>query len=327
MTRGGRPMAAVLALFAAGSAATCQPSDLGQPDQNVPPLPDGLLAFLEADTTSAQRVVEDGVFYYDVRTEKGPWAVHLVSADLARCELELLVVPAVDEDADRQRMTVTEMTPNGTVVPLAGVNGDFFMENGLPLGPEVTLEAPRRVSSRPALSWSARRVPWIGSPSREAGVMVLGPDTVGPAAAVAQQADSAAQAGSASQTARPVQVMGGYPELLAEGARVSDLENSFAADRHPRTAVGYDSDVGRLWLVVVDGRRSASVGMTLPELTDLLLSAGADEALNLDGGGSSTIWVGEIGVANSPSDSSGERPVGNSLWLVRDGRSCPNEDG
>jgi len=101
--------------------------------------------------------------------------------------------------------------------------------------------------------------------------------------------------------------------------------NGCAADREPGTAVGFDSDAQRLWLVVVDGRRGSSVGMTLHELTDRRLSAGADEALNLDGGGSSTIWVDGVGVANSPSDSSGERQVGNSLWLVRDGRSCSGD--
>ena len=87
-----------------------------------------------------------------------------------------------------------------------------------------------------------------------------------------------------------MQVIGGYPVLLTGGVARGDLgvaeRPSFAAVRHPRTAVGFDSRGSLLWLVVVDGRQAPwSAGMSLPELTDLLRALGADEALNLDGGG------------------------------------------
>jgi exopolysaccharide biosynthesis protein len=120
--------------------------------------------------------------------------------------------------------------------------------------------------------------------------------------------------------------VGGYPELLDGGARVGDLAVSerpaFAASRHPRTAVAWDADEGRLWLVVVDGRRPPhSLGMTLPELATLLEALGAEEGLNLDGGGSSVMVV--LGTPrNRPSDETGERPVVNALALVRDAAAC-----
>ena len=75
--------------------------------------------------------------------------------------------------------------------------------------------------------------------------------------------------------------------------------------------------------MVVDGRQAPrSAGMSLPELTDLMAALGADEALNLDGGGSSAMALrGRI--VNRPSDATGERTVANSLWVVRSGDGCP----
>ena len=75
-------------------------------------------------------------------------------------------------------------------------------------------------------------------------------------------------------------------------------------------------------MVVVDGRQAPhSVGMTLPEVTALLEALGATEALNLDGGGSSTMVVGRV-ARNHPSDEAGERPVVNALSLTRNTAVC-----
>ena len=299
-------LAAALAASLAGCANEPEWASVG-----VPPLPAAAETLLAPDTVRGESLRE-GVHYRYRWSPKGPWAVHLVSADLTRCDLQLRVVPAVEEDgSDRRRMTVTEMRPSGSVVPVAGVNGDFFMEGGLPIGPEVTA-GTRRASSRPAFVWTARRTLWIGPGERNGRVMVFGADTVG---------GPDHEGGSGE-----VQVVGGYPELLDGGLRVGDLATgarpAFAAARHPRTAVGYDNETALLWLAVVDGRQEPySDGMTLPELADLLESLGVDEALNLDGGGSSAMSLGTR-LANRPSDMGGERRVGNSLWLVEDASGC-----
>ena len=105
--------------------------------------------------------------------------------------------------------------------------------------------------------------------------------------------------------------IGGGPTLVEEGkARHWDGEIS----RHPRTAVGWNKNY--IFLVEVDGRqRSLSVGMTFDELTQYLMKLGCEEAINLDGGGSATMWV--LGnVMNSPSQGQ-ERPAANSLILVQ----------
>ncbi len=83
----------------------------------------------------------------------------------------------------------------------------------------------------------------------------------------------------------------------------------------PRTAVGY-TETGELLLVVVDGRQQASSGMTLLELADLFIGLGAVEALNLDGGGSSTL-VAAGTLVTRPEGGTFERQVASALVLAR----------
>jgi len=277
------------------------------------PLPSAALSQLAPDSLR-ERVLTEGAVYRFVWSARGPWAIHLVSAELSRCDLDLVVVPATGPDgATRTRSAVTRMRPAAPLEALVGVNGDFFrLDNGAPLGSEVT-ESTTRLSTRPALAWDAERVPWIGVPVQADDRMAFGPDTVAP---------GGANGG--------IHVVGGDPELLDGGSVVADLavtdRPSFAAARHPRTAVGFDTEAGLLWLVVVDGRQPPhSAGMTLPELANLFLWLGADEALNLDGGGSSVMSLGAR-IVNRPSDAEGERPVANSVWLVRDPRGCAAPD-
>jgi hypothetical protein len=102
----------------------------------------------------------------------------------------------------------------------------------------------------------------------------------------------------------------GDPMLLA-GGKV--LANPAVTNRAPRTAVGFAGS--RVWFVVVDGRQPATaVGMSHHELAGLMQRLGCTDALNLDGGGSSTLWY-EGKVMNQPSDSA-PRPVGNALVLL-----------
>jgi len=82
-----------------------------------------------------------------------------------------------------------------------------------------------------------------------------------------------------------------------------------ATARHPRSAIGLSADERSLLIVAVDGRQDHSRGVTLEELGKLMQSLGAHQALNLDGGGSTTLVVkdpdtGVFAVANKPSESS-----------------------
>lgn len=105
--------------------------------------------------------------------------------------------------------------------------------------------------------------------------------------------------------------IGGGPTLVHEG-QVRKW-TSFQL-RHPRTALGYNKDY--IFLVVVDGRQHGlSVGMTFPELAAYMAKLGCTEAMNLDGGGSATLWAfGEV--MNSPCEGR-ERPAPNALVVVQ----------
>ena len=103
--------------------------------------------------------------------------------------------------------------------------------------------------------------------------------------------------------------------ILRDGVRVSKDD----VELHPRTAIGIDHDTGQLLLVVMDGRSESSSGMTMKEMAKLFERLGAEDALNLDGGGSSIMVArqadGSLAVLNSPSDGH-PRPVANGLEVT-----------
>ncbi len=111
-------------------------------------------------------------------------------------------------------------------------------------------------------------------------------------------------------TEAPVRSAVGGGPLLVEGGR--NLQRP-GGDRHPRAAIGYNDE--EIYMAVVDGRSDEwSRGMTLHELGELMLRMKCDKALNLDGGGSGTMWIrGEL--CNRVSDGV-ERPVSNALAVI-----------
>lgn len=125
-------------------------------------------------------------------------------------------------------------------------------------------------------------------------------------------------------------------EVMASGPILYDNEKAvtytegiqgwkgFYNARHPRSLIGFEPD-GRACLVVVDGRAPGKAdGMTIAELTELCRLMGFSDALNLDGGGSSTLWTLSAGVISHPSDNGqfdheGERRVPNILTVTKAG--------
>jgi hypothetical protein len=116
-------------------------------------------------------------------------------------------------------------------------------------------------------------------------------------------------------------ILGGGPQLITNGkVAITNVQEkvtpAFVNDRHPRTAIAKLAS-GKLLLVAVDGRQpGVSVGMSLTMLADLLLEFSAVEAMNLDGGGSTTMIVRDK-VVNRPSDSTGERPVSDAILVFK----------
>ena len=113
-------------------------------------------------------------------------------------------------------------------------------------------------------------------------------------------------------------IIGGVPQLVKNGKIEITWEEeksskSFVETRHPRTAVAKLKG-GKFLMVTVDGRQKESVGMNLNELAALLLELGAVDAMNLDGGGSTTMFAGGK-VVNQPSDKEGERKVSDAILV------------
>ncbi len=92
--------------------------------------------------------------------------------------------------------------------------------------------------------------------------------------------------------------------LLLKNKRQARIDSAgFCTNRHPRTAVAVKGN--QVWLITVDGRNDKAAGMSLFELSRVLRWLGAEDAINLDGGGSTTLWVSGFpdgGVINHPSD-------------------------
>lgn len=118
------------------------------------------------------------------------------------------------------------------------------------------------------------------------------------------------------------QAIGGLPRIIRNGQNVvaqtyqqEGASSSFTYSRHPRTAIGFSRDSTKIYFITVDGRQASSVGMTLDELANFMLTLGIWHAVNLDGGGSTTMVV-RGKVVNSPSDATGERSVSNAILVV-----------
>ena len=122
------------------------------------------------------------------------------------------------------------------------------------------------------------------------------------------------------------EAVSGRPLLLDAGEIATDALATFptSTQRAPRTAVGLDANRRLAILVVVDGRQRESRGMTLYELAALMQELGAERALNLDGGGSSEMWVGRLGgVVNVPSRGRWEAALGELVGEAREARETP----
>lgn len=125
------------------------------------------------------------------------------------------------------------------------------------------------------------------------------------------------------QSANAENILSSGPLLIYESKIQTFKNDPFHQNRHPRTAVAITNDK-RLLLVTIDGRSFQSYGMTIPELAQFLQELGSENALNLDGGGSTSMWVKnmtENGIVNYPSDNlkfdhEGERDVANALLIL-----------
>jgi len=202
-----------------------------------------------------------------------------------------------------------------------------------------SVHAPRELGVRSGPTYGAGIGTGGLSLSRDESAEVPG-DTIAAGRAVlaaygatASRLDSIARCGPdlpVSNDFRPFRglltmVVGGWPRVVQDGRNIAALADSiegtfprFSAQRHPRSAIGFSRDSTTIYLVAVDGRQETSDGMSLVELGDFLVSIGVYQGLNFDGGGSTTLVINGT-LVNRPSDTTGERAVGNAI-MVREGK-------
>lgn len=277
--------AAVTGCRTAGSIAPAATPALG-----VMPFP--------VDSELTQHVA-DGVTRRYIRTSKGPWTINVLYVDLDRCN-SAEAVKGGDSAAGRYRVSETLATLAQHEPVVAGVNGDFFeLKDGTPTN--LLISNGRLVTPpnyRPVLAFDSAGVPHISTFRFAHGSL---------------------------EPFYPKNAVGGRPVIVTDSALDPAVDTAGPkgfAESNPRTGAGIARNGRRLILVAVDGREYRNAGMTLRELGEVMLALGARDAINLDGGGSTTMVVadpdsaGRLRVVNHPSDKGGERTVGDALAIV-----------
>ena len=253
------------------------------------------------------------------RLVNGPAAGHndtaVIGKDgLGRIAQIFLTGTATDDDATKLDLTnLNSPTVNsggiGLYTPEWGDAARTRTVDGLPTVREVILRDGVVASSATTPGTTplpANEVALIG---REAGAAALTAFEPGEKVDV--------QYGPRADAADVAVGISGNVQLARDGKVLDDVAD---ADLAPRTAIGFTDDGQRMFLLTVDGRATGSRGLSLKEMGQLMVGLGADDVLNLDGGGSSTMLARSPGettpeVVNNPSDG-GERVIPNGLGLL-----------
>lgn len=242
-----------------------------------------------------------GVEYVrEVKTAPRPMVVHIVTIDLQAPGIRVLVTPPEDASASKplSARTTTEFV-EGFDVQLA-VNGSGF-KPWYATGPFYFPHSGDRV--RP-LGYAVSRGEQYARDTGEQPILYFSPNNKA----------SILQAPANVQNA-----LAGLDWIMQNNETREGLDTEL----HPRTAAGVNRASTKLVLVVVDGRQPGySEGATLQEIARIMRQYGAWDAINLDGGGSSTLVAadenGEPAVLNSPIQQGipgNQRPVGNHLGI------------
>jgi MYXO-CTERM domain-containing protein len=229
-----------------------------------------------------------------------PLTLHLVTIDVSSQEIHLYATQSGERGQTVSDFADCKKGVAGCVKSDVAVNGDLFaplgfVPQGLAVGGSATW--PDAAMDNAVEGWLA-----FGRPMDLNALELSQPsDVMQPPAALA--VDGA---------------IGGRAWLVSAGQAQMTFDSADPTDPFrsaPRTAVGLDMSGRTLYVAVVDGDQATSVGMTAEELASFLQGAGAYDALELDGGGSSALYVrGEGGLVSSPSDGV-ERLVANHLGV------------
>lgn len=237
-------------------------------------------------STTPQVALFQGVSHQSLpATGPVPMAIQVLRIDLAAPGVSLVVTPGDSSAGHEYRALKTSeaLKANGWQ---AAVNGGYFLPfaGGSPGGDDYIPQPGQGTDVSGAAIHNSRivspiepdldrRVNAIVCVWREARLAIVDGQDCGP---------------------RVREAMAAGPRLLKDGRRLSyaAFDAAYGAARHPRTALGLDARRRLAWIVTVDGRQPGySEGASLDELADIFVSLGARDAINLDGGGSTTMVI------------------------------------
>jgi len=245
-----------------------------------------LVLWIAVPAAAQWQEIAPGVEYRHYR--EGALDIHVARVDLEREDLAIVATGESDRGT-----RVSQFAKRNKA--LIAINAGYFDQNlqpvGLSVGPCGPWEGTRDTTRDRVLAFGPRRAEIVD----EAGTVVE-PDPWVTAA------------------------VSGWPILVSNCRARSSKElpgsDKFTRSPHPRTAVGFSRDGSRLFFVVADGRRETVPGLTLAQLASWMRRRlRVCLALNLDGGGSSAMWVKDE-IVNQPSGDS-ERRVANHVAVVR----------
>ena len=230
--------------------------------------------------------VGPGVDYQEFRGDT--YDVHVTRVDLTNDDIKV-----ISTRQSEKGLKVSDFAKREHA--LVAINGDYFDEHFNPIGMTVG----------PCGEWdSVKKI-------RREGYIAVGENK----AQIARQSEVRLDDDPEPWMEATVS---GWPALVVSCKPLKTLPGSasFTLATHPRTAVGLSKDRKTLYFVVADGRRTGIPGFTLPQLAAFMSEKlHACAAINLDGGGSSAMWVSDR-IVNRPADGV-ERPVGDHLAVVR----------
>lgn len=283
-----------------------------EPFRNISETLQNALPFITGVTKDQACLIHSGVqvteFFFN--TTAGHLQTYFFEINLSDPSVTLLCTTPYDKAIDNGRERVREQFKHADAQGrriLGGTNGDYFSTKGTHAG------RPQGIFWHDA---TCQKSSFNTSPARPRSFFFL---TEGKKAYTAPAADYA----SVVKAHAIKEAFGGGQVLLEQGRAGRDVNSSDNAGLHPRTFIGVTQNAKRVFLVVVDGRSSLSIGMAYKEMSEVMAALGCWSAINLDGGGSSTFVVrdGDIGgsgnfkLLNKPSDGS-ERAVGPSVAVV-----------
>ncbi|MDB9313371.1 phosphodiester glycosidase family protein [Spirulina sp. CS-785/01] len=269
----------------------------------------GGLAIQRPPRTPLEKQLFSGITYQRIPYDKPrPFLLHLITVDLKTPGLEFFVSPAVKAPNERWKFPAQTTTTFLEKYQLKlAINGSFFT-------PFYT-KHPLDYYPKPG------ELVYVQGQSISGGIEYSPPGNGWTVLCVTPQ--QTVEIGGVSCPSDTVQGLAGGYQLIEGGNPARTFTEDEQDNLYPRTAVGVDGTGDTLYLVVIDGRQPwYSQGVSLAELTDILLELGSDRALVLDGGGSTTLAIEDNGqpkLLNSPIHTRiplRQRPIANHLGLT-----------